>query len=144
LDATVHQALKTVPALKKGEGARESKKVAPVPELYIDAIKHFVSRWIWAMVALQRCAGMRPNEVCVMRTCDISMPSHYGSTGHSPTKPSIVVRHGLFCWDHGRRRFSSRGSDSNSRSFCFSPEKQKQSGTPRSADHESPQSSSLR
>ena len=70
----VHQALKTVSGLQKGRTeARESKPVKPVPEADVDAIRPFVSRQVWAMVGLQRLTGMRPGEVCSMRTCDLDM-----------------------------------------------------------------------
>jgi integrase len=70
--ASVHQALKTVSGLQKGRtDATESEPVRPVPDAFVDAIKPFVSRQVWAMIELQRLTGMRPGEVCVMRTCDL-------------------------------------------------------------------------
>jgi integrase len=70
----VLQALKTIPGLKKGRtGARESEPVKPVPDAHVDAIRPFVSRQVWTMIELQRLAGMRPAEVCLMRTGDINM-----------------------------------------------------------------------
>jgi integrase len=50
---------------------RESKPVKPVPEAFVDAVRPYVSRKAWAMVELQRLTGMRPDEVCIMRTCDL-------------------------------------------------------------------------
>jgi integrase len=70
--ASVHQALKTVSGLQKGRTeARESEPVRPVPDAFVDAIRPFVCRQIWAMVEIQRLTGMRPGEVCLMRTCDL-------------------------------------------------------------------------
>ena len=37
----VLQALKAVKGLRKGRGAKEGKKVLPVPEAYVDAVKPF-------------------------------------------------------------------------------------------------------
>jgi integrase len=34
-------------------------------------VRLFVARQVWAMIELQRLTGMRPGEVCQMRTCDI-------------------------------------------------------------------------
>jgi integrase len=45
--------------------------VKPVPEEYVYAIKNHVSRQVWAMVELQLLTGMRPGEVCRLRTCDL-------------------------------------------------------------------------
>jgi integrase len=69
---SVHQALQTVPGLRRGRAdVRESEPVKPVPDAFVDAIKPHVSRQVWAMVELQRLTGMRPGEVCSMRTIDI-------------------------------------------------------------------------
>jgi len=70
----VHWGLKAVKGLKKGRsGVRESEPVKPVPDAFVDAVKPFVPARIWAMVQLQRLSGMRPQEVCSMRTIDIDM-----------------------------------------------------------------------
>lgn len=69
----VLQAIKAVQGLKRGRTeAREGKRVLPVPDAYVDAVRPFVSRQVWAMIELQRLAGMRPQEVCLMRTIDIN------------------------------------------------------------------------
>jgi integrase len=69
---SVHQALQTVPGLRRGRAdVRESEPVKPVPDAFVDAIKPHVSRQVWAMVELQRLTGMRPGEVCSMRSADI-------------------------------------------------------------------------
>jgi integrase len=71
---SVHQALQTVPGLRRGRAdVRESEPVRPVPDAFVDAIKPYVSRQVWAMVELQRLTGIRPGEVCTMRTIDIDM-----------------------------------------------------------------------
>lgn len=70
--AQVHWGLKAVKGLKKGRhGVRESEPVKPVPEAFVDAVRPHVSRQVWAMVELQRHSGMRPGEVCIMRTIDV-------------------------------------------------------------------------
>src|SRR3954454_3124492 len=60
--------------LKKGRSAaREAEGGTPVPDAYVDAIRPYVSRQVWAMIELQRLTGMRPGEVTMMRTCDLDM-----------------------------------------------------------------------
>jgi integrase len=74
VDPSILQALKAIEGLKKGRSeAKEGKKVLPVPEAFVDAVRPHVSRQIWAMIELQRFSGMRPTETCVMRTIDINM-----------------------------------------------------------------------
>jgi integrase len=69
----VLQSLKAIKGLRRGRTeAREGKRILPVPDAYVDAVRPFVSRQVWAMIELQRFAGMRPEEVCLMRTIDIS------------------------------------------------------------------------
>ncbi len=69
---SVHHGLQAVPGLRRGRcEVREAESVKPVPDAFVDAIRSHVSRQIWAMVQLQRFAGMRPGEVCIMRTIDV-------------------------------------------------------------------------
>ncbi len=68
----VNESLRTVDGLKRGRtDAPESKRVACVPGSHIDAIKRFVLPPVWAMIQLQRYAGMRPGEVVTMRGNEI-------------------------------------------------------------------------
>ncbi len=70
--ASVHEGLRTVPGLRRGRsGARETSPVKPVSRAFVDAIKPYVSRQVWAMVELQWLTGMRSGEVTIMRGCDI-------------------------------------------------------------------------
>jgi integrase len=69
---SVHHGLQAVPGLRRGRcDVRETEPVRPVPDAFVDAIEPYVSRQVWAMVQLQRLSGMRPGEVCSMRTIDV-------------------------------------------------------------------------
>ncbi len=69
---SLHHGLKAVPGLRRGRAdVRESEPVKPVPDAFVDAIRPHVSRQVWTMVELQRLSGMRPGEVCSMRTIDV-------------------------------------------------------------------------
>jgi len=67
-------ALKSVPGLRAGRSqAREPRKVLPVSEAEIEAIRPHASPVIMAMIDIQKLTGMRPGEVCRLRTTDLDM-----------------------------------------------------------------------
>jgi len=70
---TYHR-LKAVPGLRPGRSrAAERPAVTPVSDAIIEQTLKFLSPTVAAMVRLQRCTGMRPGEVCSMRTADLDM-----------------------------------------------------------------------
>ena len=70
---TVYQSLKAVAALRKGRTNEvlESRKIKPVPEEHIGPVLEQLPAQIAAMVQVQRLAGMRPDEVTIIRPGDI-------------------------------------------------------------------------
>lgn len=71
---SVFHGLQSVAGLKAGRTeARETDPVKPVPDAFVDAILPHVSAQVRAMIELQRLTGMRPGEVCQLRTCDIDV-----------------------------------------------------------------------
>lgn len=69
---TIFQGLQAVRGLSRGRSeARETDPVKPVPDAFVDGIKGKLAPQLWAMIQLQRFTGMRPGEVCAMRTRDI-------------------------------------------------------------------------
>lgn len=71
--AQVLLGLQSVVGLKRGRSqAPESDPVTPVADAHVDAtVRCLPSRQLRAMVELQRLTGMRPGEVCAMRTRDL-------------------------------------------------------------------------
>jgi len=62
-----YTALATVEGLRKGRtGAREGKKILPVPDEHIDALLPFLSETAAKIMMVQRYTGMRSGEVCQM------------------------------------------------------------------------------
>jgi integrase len=70
---TVYQSLKTVAGLKRGRTnrVREPKPIKPVPDEHIAPVLKQLSPQLAAVVQLQLYTGMRPDEVTIMRPCDI-------------------------------------------------------------------------
>jgi integrase len=72
ISGTVRHDLQTVAGLRVGRSeAKESEPVRPVKQGYVDAVKPFVSRHIWAIIQLQLLTGARPTEILMIRPCDI-------------------------------------------------------------------------
>ena len=54
----VYQALQAVAGLRKGRSAaREAEPVTPVDDVYVDAVRPWVSRQVWAMIELKQVVG---------------------------------------------------------------------------------------
>jgi integrase len=72
IPAPVHQALATVPGLRRGRSAaRETDKILPVSDEIVEATLPHLGTVVQAMIRLQRLTGMRPAEVCILRPKDI-------------------------------------------------------------------------
>jgi len=72
VSAGVYQAMITAEGLKRGRsGARETKKVLPVPETHVYAVLPYTTPVVAAMIELQLLTGMRSTEICIIRPCDI-------------------------------------------------------------------------
>ncbi len=64
--------LEAVASLKKGRcSARESAEVRPVADAVVERTLPHLSAVVRTMVQLQRLTGMRPDEVCRVRPCDV-------------------------------------------------------------------------
>jgi len=72
LPASIYQALDAVEGLKKGRTrAAEPKRVRPVAEADVEAIRTFLTPQVWAIVELLRLTGARAGEIVPIRTADI-------------------------------------------------------------------------
>ena len=68
----VFHGLSAVSGLRKGRsGARETDKILPVSDEVIEATLLHLPEVVSDMVRLQRLAGTRPAEVCILRPCDL-------------------------------------------------------------------------
>ena len=73
----VHQALATIPGLKKGKSsARETAPVLPVEISIVEATLAHAPKMIQDMVQLQLLTGCRPGEVCSMKPEEIDRTGH--------------------------------------------------------------------
>lgn len=69
---TVHQPLMCLDGLRKGRSrATESQPIRPVPWKQVEATLPHLSVPLQAMVQIQHLVGCRPEEITIMRPCDI-------------------------------------------------------------------------
>jgi integrase len=72
LPASVHQALAALPGLQRGRtAAREPEPIQPVSDEVVEATLPFLPVVVADMVRFQRLTGCRPEEVCMIRPCDV-------------------------------------------------------------------------
>jgi integrase len=72
IPVTVHQALLCVEGLRRDRSrAKESEPVRPVPWEHVEAILPHLSAPLQAMVQIQHLVGCRPEEITIIRPCDI-------------------------------------------------------------------------
>lgn len=86
-------------AIRRGEpGVRETEPIKPVSDEHISAILPHLSAQVRAMVELQRITGMRPAEVCSMRTIDVDRtaevwiyrPAHHKTMHRGQTREVFI------------------------------------------------------
>ena len=72
VDPQVHVSLSTVGGLRAGRTvAKETSPVMPVTDAQIEATMPFLPPVLQDMIRVQLCTGMRPGELCQMRSVDI-------------------------------------------------------------------------
>jgi integrase len=87
LPGSVYDNLAKVASLRKGKSdARESERVRPVRDEVVDATLPFLHPMLGAMVELQRLTGMRPGEVCRLRSWTWRLPGLSGRTSPGATR----------------------------------------------------------
>jgi integrase len=90
---SVYHGLQAVAGLRRGRsGARESEPARPIAETWVHRTMEFLPPTVAAMVELQMLTGMRPGEVCILRSMD-------------------VVRRGEEAERHGNREHAVFGRD---------------------------------
>lgn len=114
--------ISTVKALAQGRStAKESEAVPPIADWVVDAVKPHLSSVIADMMTVQRLTGMRPEEACIIRSCDIEAngdvwlyrPGHHKTEHHNKNR---VIPVGPQCQEVIRRRLKP-----NTLAYLFSP-----------------------
>lgn len=99
LPASVYDALRAVPGLRRGRTeARERKPIRPVTDAVVEATLPHLSPVVADMVRLQRLTGARPGEVCLLRPCDVDRsgevwayrPSRHKTEHHGQERTILI------------------------------------------------------
>jgi integrase len=70
----VYQGLAALPGLRMGRSAaREPEPVRPVDDAVVETTRAHLPAVVADMVRFQRLTGCRPDEVCIVRPCDVDM-----------------------------------------------------------------------
>lgn len=141
IPVAIYQALLTVKGLQQGRSkAIESKPVKTVPDTIVEATLPHLTSVLQTMVRLQLLTGMRPDEVCAVRPCDVSITTN-GVWEYRPESHK-TEHHGkersVFIGQEGQellRPYLNRDPDS----YCFSPiESEAERNAKRRANRKSP------
>jgi integrase len=74
ISPSVYQAIQAVPGLQRGRTkANEPEDVEPVPIEHFEATLPHLPRQVGALVRLQLLTGARPEEILLMRGCNLSL-----------------------------------------------------------------------
>jgi integrase len=118
----VYAALATVEGLRRGKTkAIESRPVRPVEESEVDATLPHLPDVVADMVRVQRAAGMRPIEVCIMRPCDIDRTGDVWLYVPKSHKTEHHGRHRVVCLGPQAQAVLLRYLARDSKAYCFQP-----------------------
>jgi integrase len=119
---TTYHAILVVGGLRRGEGgARETEPILPVDEATVDATLPHLPETIADMLRLQRITGMRPNEVCLLRPCDIDRSDAVWFYRPITHKMAYRGRERVICIGPQAQRVLLRYLARDRETFCFSP-----------------------
>ena len=137
----VHQALATVPGLRRGRSAaRDTEPIRPVSETTVELTLPHLPPVVADMVRLQRLTGCRPDEICQLRPCDVDRSNdaawEYRPASHKTSH--LGKTRCIFVGPKGQnilRPYLLR----NNTDYCFSPaDSERQRNAGRRATRRSP------
>ena len=125
-----YQALASVAGLRRGRTeAREKPPVRPVPDKVVERVLPHLSPTVATMVRVQRLAGMRPQEVILMRATTSTCPTRSaGSTSPDGMNPSTTSGSDRFSSVPEPKNFCGRTWTPHPRATCSAPGQPRNSG----------------
>ncbi len=118
----VYQALTTLEPLRAGKTqAREGRAVKPIDDTTVEATVKHVSPTVAAMVRLQLLTGMRPNEVVLIRPCDIERDGKVWKYRPSKHKTEHLNKLRVVMLGPKAQKILVPYLDRSPESFCFNP-----------------------
>lgn len=124
IPVAAYQALATVEGIRKNRSTlRESEKVPPVAEAAVAATLPHMPPTVAAMVRIQLLTGMRPQEVCRLRPCEIDTTGAvwlYRPSLHKLTHKDIARN---ICIGPQAQKVLRDYLPDDPEAFCFTPAK---------------------
>ncbi len=118
----VHLNLRSVEGLRKGRcKAPERPPVLPVEDSVVDATLTALPAVIADMVTIQRLAGMRPGEVCILRPCDVNRDESVWTYRPAAHKTEHFGRERIVYIGPRGQQILAQYLLRESTAYCFSP-----------------------
>lgn len=123
VSAEVVNKLREVPGLHKGRSdARESAPVMPVDDSVVNATLEHLPQIVADMVRLQRLTGCRPEEVCMVRPCDVDRSGDIWTYCPESHKTEHHDKRRIICIGPKGKKILRPYLLRNATDYCFSPE----------------------
>ena len=122
IPASTHNALMAVGGLRRGRSeARETSPVLPVDDATVDATLPHLPDIVADMVRVQRLTGMRPNEVCLLRPCDLDQSGEVWTFRPHSHKTEHHERQRVVCIGPKGQDILLRYLARDAQAYCFRP-----------------------
>ena len=122
VEARIYETIASVQGLAKGRSeARETEPIAPVPTVVFEATLRHCPCVVADMARIQGLTGCRPQEICVMRPCDIDRTADVWSYYPRRHKTEHLKRSRVIFIGSQAQRFLAPYLQRAEESYCFSP-----------------------
>jgi integrase len=122
LPIEAYQSLAIVEGLRKGRtSARECDPILPVSDAIVDATLPHLPEVVADMVRLQRLTGCRPDEICMLRPCDLDRSKEVWEYKPATHKTDYRGRKRVIFVGPKGQRILFRYLARDPKAYCFRP-----------------------
>jgi integrase len=118
----VHQALCTLVGLRRGRSlARESQPVLPISESLVASTLSFLRPTVADMLRVQLLCGCRPEEICMLRPCDVDTSDDVWRYRPASHKTEHHGREKVIFFGPKAQRILAAYFKRDAKAYCFCP-----------------------